>query len=410
MKRISILLLCSICSVAVMAQGLAPILQIIEQNNTKLKAARESNAAQLAEVKAENTLGETSVEYTPFHQQGVSGTSSSELIVSQEFDFPTLYVARQKEATIKQKELDLQYQTLRRDVLLEAKITCYELFSAIKTKHLLASRIANADSLLYAYNRRFEQGDANLIDLNRIKLDRMTVSAELIRNERQIKSLQFELQRLNGGESILGFLDPTATLSQDFFADELNTMRMKLSEANLSAESTLQGVQSLETSAAEASLNASTQELKVAKQNWAPKLTLGYRRDTEMSEASHGVLMGVSVPLFGNGRKVKAARLRRSTAEEELHHTQVEQDATFNALLSESRELSLLLDNYDERLMNETLRLLRTSVMAGQMSVVDYYTEADRIYELLHERIDTEVALCKVLTKLNGRFVEGVHP
>ncbi|MDE7085998.1 MAG: hypothetical protein K2O48_04850 [Prevotella sp.] len=74
------------------------IIASVEANNTLLKAVRSGNAATVAEVKSENTIGETSVEYSPFFRKGVGGTASSELIVSQEFDFPTVYGARSKSA------------------------------------------------------------------------------------------------------------------------------------------------------------------------------------------------------------------------------------------------------------------------------------------------------------------------
>ena len=38
---------------------------------------------------------ELSVEYSPFFAKGIDGMASSELVVTQGFDFPTLHAARQ---------------------------------------------------------------------------------------------------------------------------------------------------------------------------------------------------------------------------------------------------------------------------------------------------------------------------
>ena len=61
------------------------------------------------------------MEYSPFYTRGITGMSSSELVVTQGFDFPTLYGARRKSGKVKQEALDRRYQAVRRDILLQAK-------------------------------------------------------------------------------------------------------------------------------------------------------------------------------------------------------------------------------------------------------------------------------------------------
>lgn len=366
------------------AQSLTPLLSSIEQNNLQLKAARMTNASLMSASRAENRLGETSVEYSPFYQRGVDGTSSSELIVSQEVDFPTLYVARSKANDLQAKELDWQYRILRRDILLEAKQLGIEVCQAMQIQSLLQLRMATADSLLSVFEKRLAQGDASLLDINRIKMDRMSVSAEYIKNEALRTNLLSDLQRLNGGQKT------------DAYFAELCNQPLSLLE---SADDVFRP--SLETYSAEASLKSTQQSVLIAQQNWAPKLTLGYRRNTELREASNGFLVGFALPLFNNSGKVKAAKMQRSAAELTLSDAQVEQTMRHDNLVSQSQHYRLLLDAYDEPLMRQTLSLLHKAVMAGELSVIDYYTEAERIYSLLQERIDNEAEYVKVLTELN---------
>lgn len=367
-----------------LAQGLTPLLSAIEQNNLQLKAARMTNASLMTASRAENRLGDTSVEYSPFYQSGVDGTSSSELIVSQELDFPTLYAARSKANDLQAKELDWQYRILRRDILLEAKQLGIELCQNMQIQSLLQLRMATADSLLQAFEKRLSLGDASLLDINRIKMDRMSVSAEYIKNEARRTSLLADLQRLNGGQK-----------TDSYFAELRNQPISMLETAD-------EGFRpSLETYSAEASLKSSQQSVLMAQQNWAPKLTLGYRRNTELREASNGFLVGVAVPLFNNSGKVKAAKMQRSAAELNLSDAQVEQTMRHDNLIQQYQHYRLLLEAYDEPLMQQTLSLLHKAVMAGELSVIDYYTEADRIYSLLLERIDNEAEYIKVLSELN---------
>lgn len=367
-----------------LAQGLTSLLSAIEKNNIQLKAARMTNSSLMTASRAENRLGDTSVEYSPFYQSGVDGTSSSELIVSQELDFPTLYAARSKANDLQAKELDWQYRILRRDILLEAKQLGIELCQNMQIQSLLQLRMATADSLLQAFEKRLSLGDASLLDINRIKMDRMSVSAEYIKNEARRTSLLADLQRLNGGQK-----------TDNYFAELRNQPISMLETAD-------EGFRpSLETYSAEASLKSSQQSVLMAQHNWAPKLTLGYRRNTELREASNGFLVGVAVPLFNNSGKVKAAKMQRSAAELNLSDAQVEQTMRHDNLIQQYQHYRLLLEAYDEPLMQQTLSLLHKAVMAGELSVIDYYTEADRIYSLLLERIDNEAEYVKVLSELN---------
>lgn len=388
MKRIFILLcLASTLSLQATAQDINAIIHSVETQNTQLRAARHANEALTTALHADNLPGATSVEYSPFYQGGYDGVASSELIVSQEFDFPSLYATRHKSNRSQTEILDLQYRTLRRDILLEALQCCYDLYAARQTHLLLRDRLSAADSLLLAYDMRLRQGDASRLDLNRIKMDRMAVSTEVIRNDALIQSLQLELQRLNGGKPFdTGILDTTPNLADIVSAG---------------ADNVTSSQQPLEAALADATVRATRQELSLARQGWLPSLTLGYRRNTEQRETLNGFLVGVSVPLFSNGAKVKAAKLRRSAAEDEMANVLVEQDARLDQLQNRVEQLRLMLETYDESLMRESLMLLRRAVMAGQLTVIDYYTESDRIYSLLQERLATQNEYLKLVADIH---------
>ena len=70
------------------------VLKQIAQNNLTLKALQHDNEADVLDIKAENSLDGLSVEYSPFFRSGYSGVAESELVVSQEIQFPTKYADR----------------------------------------------------------------------------------------------------------------------------------------------------------------------------------------------------------------------------------------------------------------------------------------------------------------------------
>ena len=48
-------------------------------------------------------------------------------LLSQGFDFPTQYIARNRQATLQNEAVDKQQQAARRDILLNAKNLCLDL-------------------------------------------------------------------------------------------------------------------------------------------------------------------------------------------------------------------------------------------------------------------------------------------
>ena len=69
---------------------------------------------------------------------------------------------------------------------------------------------------------------------------------------------------------------------------------------------------------ADAQVRAAEKEVSVNKQNWLPSIEVGYRRNTSMGEKSNGFLIGGSLPLFSNRKKLKIARAQASSARMQL--------------------------------------------------------------------------------------------
>ena len=106
--------------------------------------------------------------------------------------------------------------------------------------------------------------------------------------------------------------------------------------------------------AAEATVEAMRQEVEVARQGWIPKLSLGYRRNTDGSEASNGFLVGVAFPIYSTGKRVKAATARRAAAELEMENTRARLQGEVKALYNELRQLQKTLSIYDGTLLDES--------------------------------------------------------
>lgn len=370
------LLTMAACTVTLLAQAqtIDSVLACVERNNLELQALRKSNEAAATEVRAQNTLEDPSIEYSPFFQSGVSGMASSELVVSQGFDFPTLYSARRKSGRLQQSALDGQYQVARRDILLAAKNLCLDVIYQNKKKAVAELRRKNAQSLLEVFEKRMNDGDATVLEVNKIKMDRMGVETEAARIEADLQSVLQSLTALNGSE-------PVTLVASDYPVEAAigdNALLLKATEADR------------EVLAAQASVQASEQEVKVSGQGWIPKLEVGYRRNTDVSDASHGVLIGATFPLFSSRSKVKAAKAQHESAKLRLADTKIQVESRARDMIGQLKQMRRAMAAYDVPLMYNTLGLLRKAVEHGEISVIEYYAEADAVYRNIMSHMETE--------------------
>ena len=151
---------------------------------------------------------------------------------------------------------------------------------------------------------------------------------------------------------------------------------------------------------ADASARAAEKNVSVQRQNWLPKLEVGYRRNTSIDEKSNGFLIGGSLPLFSNRKKNKIARAQAVSARLRLDDVRLQTEADVQSRYNELRQLDEAMRAYDVALMTNTLDLLKDAVTEGQISVIDYYTEADNVYNKLMAYYEVENRYQKLLAEI----------
>lgn len=257
---------------SVQAQKIEEVLQSVEQNNKELQAVFHSTEAAKMEVQTQNNLEDPSVEYSPFFAKGVDGMASSELVVTQGFDFPTLYAVRNRSGKLQKDVLDRQQQALRRDILLQAKNLCLDLIRLNQEQALLMERQKNADALLQLFEKRLKEGDANALEVNKIKMERMKVQTEVAQNHAAHRTALQQLLAMNGN------------LPLEFAEDRYPAVEAIRDYHTLYNEVMMQDA---DLQAADAASRAAAEQVSVNKQNWLPKLEVGYRRNTSVGEKSN---------------------------------------------------------------------------------------------------------------------------
>ena len=383
-KLITLALCCS--APQLYAQTIDEALTSIATNNVRLRALAADNDASLLESQVDNIVGGPSIEYSPFFENGKTGLGASELIVSQSFDFPTLYRQRREQAALDADVRREQYAAALRDVMLQARLAALDVVRTNQLIDMHRQRLAETDTILSLLQRRIEAGDATSLEVNKARLTRMAVQQQLAETEADRAARLAELQSLNGGEpiDITQRKLPEYTLAANF--DDF------LAEA-CSANPDI--------SAAEANVRARDNELRTSRQAWLPQLSVGYRRNTDGPIRSHGFLVGAAFPLYSTSARVKAARARQQAAQKELDAARQEADAALRLRYAELLRLHNVLDHSDTALLQETLTLLGRALQHGQLTALEYYTETADIYEKLQAHIDLHARYARIFTELH---------
>ena len=376
---------CVSLSIGMQAQTVDEVLSQIERNNKELQAQEQTIRASKLEVQAENNLEDPSVEYSPFYTRGISGMSSSELVVTQGFDFPTLYAARRQSGKWKQEVLDRQLRIFRRDILLNAKNLCLDLILYNQKQTLLVQRKKNADDLLVLFEKRLKEGDVGVLDVNKIKMELMNVQTEVVQNEAAHRSALQQLLAMNGNLP-LEFTENTYPSLPEL--DSYN----ELYDEIMSTDATLL--------VADANVRAAEKELKVNRQSWLPKFEVGYRRNTSLDEKSNGFLVGGSLPLFSNRKKGKIIQAQVTSAKLQVENARLQAEAQVQSRYNEICKLREAMQAYDVGLMYKTLDLLNEAVKAGQLSIIEFYTEADNVYQNLQAYMELENQYQKLMADI----------
>ncbi len=363
------------------------VLRSVEANNKELQANRQMVTAQKLEAKLDNNLPDPSVSYT--HQYGNKEGMGiqGELVASQSFDFPTVYVQKNKLSKAKGEGFDRQSAEIRQQILLQAKEVCLDLVLLNQQKNLLDIRRQNAEQLSALYETRLQNGDANVLEVNKINLELLNAKNEARMNEAARMAKLHELAMLNGGIEI-NFTD-TAYLP----------VENPLSFVDLKQEAIPANRQLLSLQSEKA---AALRQLSVSKSLNLPGFELGYRLNTATGgERFNGFLVGISIPLFSNRNHVKQAKAQSLYTDLQLESATATIESDLLRLYNQSVALKTSIDEYSEVLKSQNnLALLNKAIQAGQISMIEYFVDVTMLYQSMQNHMQLQNEYQKVMAQL----------
>lgn len=363
------------------------VLQCVEANNKELQANSLLMTAQKLQVKMENNLPDPTVTYSHLYGNREGAGFQGEFVASQSFDFPTLYAERGKLARAKSSTADRQYAELRQQILLQAKEICLDLVLLNQQKQLLEQRCRNAEQLSALYETRLRNGDANILETNKINLELLNAKTEARMNESARVAKLKELSTLNGGE-VIEFADTV------YMAVELPASFDVVRSEAMASNTQLLSLKSEQV--------AAFRQIRVNKAMGLPGFELGYR----MNPASGGVrfngfLVGVSIPLFSNRHNVRQAKAQSRYIDMKLESMAFAVENELQTLYDQSLVLRTSMDEYSRVLQSQNnLALLNKAIQAGQISMIEYFVDVTTYYQSLQNYMQLQNQYQKVMAQL----------
>lgn len=364
------------------------VLSEIEQNNTTLKALRETSNAEKLGNRSDCFLPDPEVGYDFLWGNPASIGSRKDLSISQSFDIPTLFGIKSGLADQKNALIDRQYRTERMKILLEAKLHLLDLTYYNGLLKELSLRKAHTEILYEVRKQKLDKGEGNILEYNNVRLNRSKVEAEIKRVETERDAIIAQLTRLNGGRVI--------STDEEIF--ETLYLPKEFREWVAGAESKSPVLAFFETDIA-----LSKKQLLLNKALNLPSVSLGYISEQTFGEGYRGISVGISIPLWSNRNRVKeakagleAARYRREDAIARFY-------GEMEMLYQRTCGLQEVAATYRRALQEaDNSELLKKALDAGEISIVEYMMQVALYYDAVDQALAAERDCHKAFAELTA--------
>lgn len=357
-------------------QSMDALLKSVEQNNAQLIAYKKAADATKTANHAEVVLDDLELGYNRLWGNPTTIGNRHDVSVSQPIDLPTVFGTKSKVAKGKDALADDEYLARRQDVLLEARL-CYVdavYYNALINE--LQRRCEHASAMSEMQKKQLEAGDINIIDYNNMRLTLSNTSTALTQAKAERDAVMAQLKQLNGGISI-SVTDTVYTpisLPENF--DEwFETVCATAPAIALTRDGMTLG----------------RRQLALAKQGWLPKLSLGYMSEKTVGEQYQGITVGMSLPLWSAGKKVKQAKAEAAAAES-MHTAAIE---SLKSVISSDYALTKGLikaatESKANLLSNDNTANLQKACRAGEMSTLEYLVSLTSYYDAVDKMLSSE--------------------
>lgn len=376
-------------SISLNAQNsITTVLKAIEDNNTTLKAIKETAEAQKLENRTGIFLSNPELGFNYLWGNPSAIGNRNDLNITQTFDFPTITGMKSKVANERNGLVEWQYKAERMRILLEAKQNCIELIYSNALKKELEIRLQHAETIAAGYQSRLNSGNANRLEYNKAQLSLSAINGEIARIDVERNTLLSQLKRLNGGMDVI----------MDDFQFNQEQLPLNFNDWYVQAE---QKNPILAYIKQEVVVNQ--KQVSLNKAMGLPKFSAGYLSERVVGQKFQGLTVGVSIPLWENKNRVKQANAAVAAAQS--RETDSKQQFYNQLQIQYNRALGLknTAETYRKSLSTaNSTELLKKALDAGEISLLEYMVELSLYYNMVNQTLEAERDYQKALTELSA--------
>ena len=362
------------------------LLNEIDKNNKTIQANTQYWNAQKLQYKTGNTLYNPTVEYDYLKGSPAEAGNQTDIVVTQSFDFPTVYGKKNELANQLGIQADLQLKLANQELLLEAKKVCIELVYRNKLQIPLTKRKEATEKWLSNFKKKLEAGDGTILDVNKAEIQLLEIKKQVQDNASAITKLNEQLTSLNGGTA-LAFSDVVyfdVPVIPDFETLEKEIEAQDYTRKSLEQEKVI-----------------AQKQLGVSKALALPKMEVGYHYQGILGQTYNGIHTGISLPLWESKNTVNLQKAKMTFAESALTDHVNEHYYEIKQLYGRYESLKGIMEDY-QKINNsvEPIRLLDKALAAGQISVLEYFVELNYYNTTFNSYLEIEKEYYDVVADL----------
>lgn len=337
------------------------LIKTVETNNKELETLRKTTEARTLLYQTGLTLQNPQISFDYMIGSPVAAGNQTDALISQSFDFPSAYGKRKQLSNEKIKQIELDYQWQRQEILLHAKQVIIDQIYRNKLASQYQQRLKTNELLVQSFETKIAVGDATIIELNKAKLHLIELKKLNALNAAQIAQNNSLLTGLNGGNKIefTDTLYPNLILPSTFeeYIGTINSKDPYLQ--NLEQENTI-----------------ALKQLELNKSLALPKFELGYHYQGILGQRFNGAHIGLTIPLWEHKNTIKFATA--SIAVNTIEQAQYTNDRYYElqSKYDQFSAQSTALSEYQEVFNNNySAAVLLKGLNYGEISAIEYYNE-----------------------------------
>ena len=362
------------------------VLESISKNNKTLLAERQYRDALSLQYRTGLSLHNPTVNYEYLTGTPASAGDQNEFTATQSFDFPSAYIKKKQVSDKKLEQLQNQGAYHEKNIMLQARKTCLELIYRNKLQAHYLERKTNSEKVLASFQKLLDTGEANILDLNKAKLQWIEAKRSFDENTVVVNSLNQKLIELNGGIDIKLESKDYPLLPTLVPYDQLANEYINADPLRISMDQEKQ---------------ISSKEVELSKALALPKFEAGYRYVGIPQQEFHGFHAGITIPLWEDKNKVKMQKAMMVYSDLRLQDHVNESRSEIAMLYQKYNSLKESNTQYEQLIgNNEIVSLLNKSLSLGQISRLEYFMELSFYYAAFEKYLENEKEVYLVVAEM----------